>query len=227
MTAPPLAGRSYDFPIPRSLDAAQAVFQAQLAFQAHVAAQAEVIALAGNLFLGGLFFYGGNKLAEPRLLGQARQDGGEVDDDAVHIVGQLQVNFMNLGLATLLLGDLQNHFKILANPGGHAPVPLAQLGYLFAFDGYHNFIGGFVLLSLVVLQGLVVKVDRVPPADDHHGGGNAHQDQDQQEGKEHPSFRFHHASSSFFWASASSWPALLLAIRFLASYMIKARVMMP
>ena len=100
-------------------DVAHAVFQAQLACQA----QAEVVALAGD-FLRRPVRHGGNKLGEPGLLGQFRQQGGQVDDDAVHAVGQLQVNVMNLGLSALLPGDLQNHFEILPVPVGYAPVTL-------------------------------------------------------------------------------------------------------
>ena len=62
---------------------------AQVAFQAHIALQAEAVALAGEILLAGFLLHHGNELREPRVLRQARQIGGQVDDNAVYAVGQL------------------------------------------------------------------------------------------------------------------------------------------
>ena len=128
-------------------------------------------------------------------------------------------------LAALLLGDLQRQLQALADAGSHAALAVVELGHLLAAGVDYQLVGGLIGGSLVV-QLHVVEIHRVAPADHQHHRGHRHQDQDKEQAEQKHFLRFH-AFSSCFWASASRWPALLRARRFLAAYITRAMAITP
>ena len=136
----------------------------------------QVVLTAGNLVVNGLLRHSRNELGDVRLLRQTGQIAGDVEDHAVHVLGDGDLVGLGLLRAVLLFHNGQRHGEGLAQAGGGAALLVVQLGQLLAAHGDGHLIGCLVGLA-IVLQRLVVQIDGMAAADDAHD----HADHDQLE----------------------------------------------